>query len=108
MAEFRRRSSWRSDSSSVSSSLEKSNDAPTGVSSASGTSMRAAEESKPFIGEPRPDWKESELVDEREVVEDALDADGLGYGDAVEALDFASARGMLWILNSGKKADGSG
>ena len=74
---------------------------------------------------PRPHWEQtcfflatalpevaSELADEREVVEDALDADGLGYGDAdaeaVEALDFASARGMLWILNSGKKADGSG
>ena len=44
--------------------------------------------------------------------EPSSDADGLGYGDAdaeaVEALDFASARGMLWILNSGKKADGSG
>ena len=46
MGEFRRRSSWRSESSGSSSSLEKSNAAPVGVvSSTSGTRMSAAVES---------------------------------------------------------------
>ena len=67
--ELRTRSSWTSDSSSVSSSsLEKSNDTPFGVSSVSVTRMSAAEESKPLIGEARPEAKESELVEERGLV----------------------------------------